>query len=391
MKATGVCLSAQRVNGRNPGWGRSALVPMLTLAVVGGGCCSEKEKEEVRRRIDRTVQILRENCGMIQESALRDQCFFDINPEITKLESKYLDYLTACAQGNVDLARDILRQIRPIVISAGVEVLPNGDVVNDQFVLFRDDMVQWNVVARRDEVSSCTSIDESLGLAHGAAMGRVMLGSSLPTDAVAADMQGLEPWLAVQEWRYTLSGTIALTRGGMSYAVDVSGDIWFASPPKDWDASGLTPTRALITLNSALGSMQLTLTLSSPHNRLTIDANGDGSLQVQTNVSYTGSLDDLPLRPETMLMRIPARVAAGGGSIELSTFGEWVKGTQITPVAPFPVADFDNDGTVSAQDLADFLLAFHASLPEGDVDYDGVVGQDDYDYFLAFWQYEMGN
>lgn len=372
--------------------GRLALVPLLAAVMVVGGCCKESEKREARERLDRRIQEMRENCLLILDPSKRDDCLTELNKQTERLESKYLEYLTACANGNKEVAEEILRTLRSAVSTSRLLILANGDVVNDQPVFGREDLLLWDVAAVRQQLDLTTEqIPSALPWTKlDFVTGGGSKGSAAPAEGEFEFNPEAVGWTDGLGWRYTLSGSVLLKRDDLTISASASGEFWFAPAAEGNDAPALSPTRGFLTLSSAFGWVKLVIT-GSEHNSLVVDADGNGSLQLQLTPQYSPEMAELPLVPQVMLLRIPARVSADGRRIDLSTFGEWVNGRTIAPVGPFPVADFNNDGVADINDFNDFVAAWQAASPEADVNIDGVVDQDDFEYFLTFWSYEMGN
>lgn len=131
----------------------------------------------------------------------------------------------------------------------------------------------------------------------------------------------------------------------------------------------------------------LTVDESQPETTLFVDSTGDGLLAFKAIITPVS----LPstLVPDAVWLEVPVHVDSATGAMECGTNGVFVGAESIAPRAPFPVADCDGDMLVTQADFTMFVGWLDAGDSQADATHDGVINNDDLDFFYEYWEFEM--
>jgi hypothetical protein len=331
-------------NGAGGAWrGTSAVVAVLGLGAAGG-CGCESDFRLLQGEIESCFEAEWRCCQQVSE---RDPeagmaCFTELRERRRRLSEMLFEWLEACRNSERDVARDIGRAIRGVLLGAGcaadpVRTLSDGRIVTSGLPFGPDDAIslQWELPVprtggRSEARLSGRSVPIRIGGHDGAvfAAGRMAISVD-PSSRIGTRLDAFELELSVG-----------------------SGPDGGPSSPR----------------------VRLRLVPDDRFPATTLERGGTERLGFLVEV--VDGREPWPL-PRRLWMEWPVRrqgnlILVGGDSMRL-----W----DVIPPDP-GIADWNDDGRVDAADLAAFLSAPDVRR---DLDLDGTATEKDLDRFLESW------
>lgn len=332
-------------SGRGDGWPRVVACGIATLGVAaGGGCGCETDFRLLQGEVESCFEAEWRCCQRIteQDPASGTECFDELRQRRRRLSEMLFEWLEACRDSEHDVARDLGRAIRGVLLAGPCEGGPVRTLADGRTV--------------------------TAGLPFG------------ETDAISLRW---EPAAAARDGRReaTLSGrAVAVRIGGRDLQAFASGRLAIRIDR----AASAGPSIEAFELDLA-ASIAPDGGPERPRARLRLVRDGrfparsfvrDGAERLGFLVEVSGGRDSWPLPPriwmEWPVSRAGEAITVGGDAMPM-----W----ELMPPDP-GIADWNGDGNVDPVDLAEFL----ATPPHRrDLDLDGEDTPKDLDRFLESW------
>lgn len=364
------------------------VVTMLMMAT----CCSDEDKEELKKEIDETFDKWRKDCK---------EDFNEGTPELTtclqsaytwygQAKLKYIEYVTACDADQPEdtleeIIRDIFKEIPKKFLNAAVLSPVDGSVTNVYGQLPDEAFISAQIEASYAGGSSLDSVTEVDGTpylpeAAGEALRLLHPSGSVTVNSLTTGRHSID------------DGAVVISSQGVSMTLSASGHFTLSElipAPSGW--RGLVHGVSM-KLEGSSGRVDVSLDRASPFNDLVLDASGVGSLRFLAVVEGSGDLAADAAMVRRVWVTLPVEAVILNDvvqSLELSTGTSPVAARSIAPRLPSPIADFDGDGDADAADQSGFLAAYGAGDVVADIDGDGSFTSADLDRFREVWNDEQ--
>ncbi len=330
------------------------------LALLGGfslqaqSCCESNMCSNVRFL---QSQIARSHTHCCNEPPAEQQaCFVSHEEKITQTEQLILSAKIACDNGDDELARDIIKQLRDLWLPKP-KATASGAVLNEMIALGKRDWVNLDMTMARSP-APCQPVTvgivdgqvvnaEATGAATEETPEAVTTGAGLAT---VVPSTGPQPMLSCQ---YQIpAGTSMGVRFGEEFPnLGIIGSISVVKLVTAFPESGMAkvglPTNVHFQVSALWGaSLALDLDKASPYNKLEVDSSGNGTLGMALKLTSTNRyLTSLVQVGSTIYFTFPVTVAADWSTIRIHA-DPTMPGNTITPTFPEILAVDDIHGAL---------------------------------------------
>ncbi len=337
---------------------RAAVFFAVTASVLGGwtalarSCCEEHTCANLRMAKVMIATGYAQCCQ--QEGQERSACLSALSGKTATLHSLILQAQIACQQGDVEWARDLVRQIKELL--KGI-----GEVVAVQSIQQVDGVPENTIplLGEGDWISLSATLPRRAG-APGRSQATATVGGArvlaeaaggtaeLQGDAAAAATivpSGGDGALVAYDHDFPTDSTITIRTSGQSFQGTINGAITLAPLEAVAGALRAVPTDVSWRVRSGPATVTLTLDRTSPFNLLKADANGQGTLEVVLLVdSKSAALAPSLYMGERYYFRFPVQVGAGLSNIQFSLTSE-MPGSGYAPASAMALNAADGNST----------------------------------------------
>lgn len=332
------------------------------LALLGGfslqaqSCCESNMCSNVRFL---QSQIARSHTHCCNEPPAEQQaCFVSHEEKITQTEQLILSAKIACDNGDDELARDIIKQLRDLWLPKP-KATESGAVLNEMIALGKRDWVNLDMTMARSP-APCQPV--TVGIVDGQVVNAEATGAATEeTPEAVANGAGLatvvpstgpQPMLAC-EYQVPAGTSMGIRFGEEFPNLGVVGSISIVKLatafPEGVVAKVGLPTNVHFQVSALWGaSLALDLDKSSAYNKLEVDSTGNGTLGVALKLSSSNRyLSGLVQVGSTIYFTFPITVAADWSTIRIHA-DPTMPGNTITPTFPEILAVDDIHGALPA-------------------------------------------
>lgn len=334
-------------------------VSLGVLALLGGftlqaeSCCEKDLCSNTRFLQSMIARSYNECCSYPADD--QQACFVAQESKIMETEQLILSAKIACDNGDDELARDIIRQLRDLW-APKPKATESGTVLNEMIALGKRDWVNLDMTMERSP-SACQPV--TVGIVDGQVVNAEATGAATEETpeavtngaglATVVPSTGPQPMLSC-EYQVPAGTSMGIRFGEEFPNLGMVGSISIVKLATAFPESGLAkvglPTNVHFQVSALWGaSLALDLDKASPYNKLEVDPSGNGTLGVALKLTSTNRyLTGLVQVGSTIYFTFPVTIAADWSTIRIHA-DPTMPGNTITPAFPEILAVDDIHGT----------------------------------------------
>jgi hypothetical protein len=334
-------------------------IALGVFALLGGftlqaeSCCEKDLCSNTRFLQSMIVRSYQRCCNLPPDQ--QNTCLISTNDKIMETEQLILSAKIACDNGDDELARDIIKQLRDLW-APKPKASASGAVLNEMIALGKRDWVNLDVTMERSP-SPCQPV--TVGIVDGQVVNAEATGAATEETpeavtngagfATVVPSTGPQPMLSC-EYQVPAGTSMGIRFGEEFPNLGMVGSISIVKLATAFPEGGVAkvglPTNVHFQVSALLGaSLALDLDKASPYNKLEVDSTGNGTLGVALKLSSSNRyLSGLVQVGSTIYFTFPVTVAADWSTIRLHA-DPTMPGNTITPTFPEILAVDDIHGT----------------------------------------------
>ncbi|MCC6229419.1 MAG: hypothetical protein IT432_09350 [Phycisphaerales bacterium] len=337
-------------------------IALGVLALLGGftlhaeTCCEKDLCSNVRFLQSQIARSYQRCCNLPADQ--QDTCLISTNDKIMQTEQLILAAKIACDNGDDELARDIIRQLKDLWLPKP-KATASGAVLNEMIALGKRDWVNLDMAMARSP-APCQPV--TVGIVDGQVVNAEATGAATEETpeavtsgaglATVVPSTGPLPMLTC-EYQVPAGTSMGIRFGEEFPNLGMVGSISIVKLATAFPESGVAkvgpPTNVHFQVSALWGaSLALDLDKSSAYNKLEVDSAGNGTLGVALNLTSTNLyLSGLVQVGSTIYFTFQVTVAADWSTIRIHA-DPTMPGNTITPTFPEVLAVDDIHGAQPA-------------------------------------------
>lgn len=334
-------------------------IALGVLALLGGftlqaeSCCEKDLCSNTRFLQSMIARSYSKCCNMPADQ--QDACLITQESKTIETEQLILAAKIACDNGDDELARDIIRQLRDLW-APKPKATENGAVLNEMIALGKRDWVNLDMTMARSP-APCQPV--TVGIVDGQVVNAEATGAATEETpeavtsgaglATVVPSTGPQPMLSC-EYQVPAGTSMGIRFGEEFPNLGMVGSISIVKLATAFPESGVAkvglPTNVHFQVSALWGaSLAFDLDRASPYNKLEVDSSGNGTLGVALKLTSTNRyLTGLVQVGSTIYFTFPVSVATDWSTIRIHA-DPTMPGNTITPTFPEILAVDDIHGT----------------------------------------------